>query len=152
MNELILTHPHPSESRTGQDAPAPAHLQAQQRQEHCDRTEGGFSFAHLVVVEVPVDGEPVGAQALQVFGAASLWPSLNLHEGRVAPGPQQLGTIVFLWDGRVISCRNVNTNDTSLTMCAPNMHVYSMITLQNRNLTSFARDWCRWSYINTVSI
>lgn len=108
-----------------QDARAPAHLQVQQSQEHWDRTQRGVSLAHLVVVEVPVDGEPVGAQALQVFGAASLRPSLNLHEGRVAPGPQQLGTIVFLWDGRVISCRNVNTNNISLTTCAPNTHVYS---------------------------
>lgn len=55
-----------------QEAPPPPHLQVQQRQEHCDRTERGVSSAHLVVVEVPVDGEPVGAQALQVSGAASL--------------------------------------------------------------------------------
>lgn len=127
MNELILTL-YSQTSRTEQDAPAPAHLQGQQCQEHCDRTGRGVSLgvslAHLVVVEVPVDGEPVGAQALQVSGAASLRPSLNLHEGRVAPGPQQLGTIVFLWDGRIISCRNVNTNNSCLTTCAPNTHVY----------------------------
>lgn len=60
------------ESRTEQEAPAPGHLQAQQRQEHRDRTERALSLAHLVVVKVPVDGEPVRAQALQVSGAASL--------------------------------------------------------------------------------
>lgn len=83
-----------------------------------DGTERALPWAHLVVVEVPVDGEPVRAQALQVSGAASLRPSLNLHEGSVAPRPQQLRTVVFLRDAAVISCGwNVNTNNNSLTTC-----------------------------------
>lgn len=56
---------------------------------------GTFCSWYLVVVEVSVDGEPVCAQALQIAGAVSLGPPLNVHEGGVAPGPQQLRRILL---------------------------------------------------------
>ena len=50
-----------------------------------------------MVVEVSVDREPVCAQTLQVPGVAvGLGPPQHLHEGSIAPGPQQLGGLLLL--------------------------------------------------------
>lgn len=69
---------------------------------HCSRGcvntgshHGTFRSWYLVVVEVSVDGKSVCAQALQIVGAVSLGPSLDVHEGGVAPGPQQLRRILL---------------------------------------------------------
>ena len=49
-----------------------------------------------MVVEVSVDGEAVRAEALQVAGVAvRLHPPQHLHEGGVAPRPQQLRGILL---------------------------------------------------------
>lgn len=70
---------------------------------HCSRGcvntgshHGTFCSWYLVVVEVSVDGESVCAQALQIAGAVSLGPPLDVHEGGVAPGPQQLRRVLLI--------------------------------------------------------
>lgn len=73
---------------------------------------GSLCPRYLVVVEMSVDGEAVRAQALQVSGAVSLCPPLDVHEGGVAPGPQQLRRILLYLllllasAGEVLACNH----------------------------------------------
>lgn len=98
-----------------------SHRRAHVKQEsvpHCSRGcinsgshHSTFCSRYLVVVEVTVDGEAVRAQALQIAGAVSLGPPLDVHEGGVAPGPQQLRRILlFLLSHLVLTAEVIAWN------------------------------------------